>query len=65
MAKHVFQNEIQCQSVELYGDGVMGVYHVRFLCWEFKTCRIDVMIALYVNDGCECNMSEETDFGKH
>jgi hypothetical protein len=41
-AKHVSPVEIHRQLIEVYGDGVMSVQHVREWCREFKNGRTNI-----------------------
>jgi hypothetical protein len=41
-AEHVSPIKIHCQLIEVYGDGVMSVQHVRNWCREFENGRTNI-----------------------
>jgi hypothetical protein len=45
-AKHVYPVEIHRQMIEVYGDGVMSVQHVRKWCREFERTSMMTIAAV-------------------
>jgi hypothetical protein len=46
MGETCFLHEIHCQMIEVYGDGVMRVQHVRMWRRELRNSQMDIMMMI-------------------